>query len=245
MIARIAALQPDTLRRQIEKAVRDAITSGRYPPGARLVERELCEELGVSRTSLREALRKLEAEKLVEIVPHKGPVVAIISIEEARELYALRGVLEGFAAREFATNGSEAAIEEFAEGAKQLRREALSGDTAKVLEAKSSLYNIMLGNCGNHLVREVLQSLFSRINILRATSLMHPNRIEASLNEIDALATALAARDASEAERIASLHVANACVVAIQLLAQERRDEHNPQGKKILSTKSDTVIEEA
>lgn len=223
MNARVGALQPDTLRRQIETAVRDAITSGRYAPGARLVERELCEQLGVSRTSLREALRKLEAEKLVEIVPHKGPMVAIISLEEARELYDLRGVLEGFAAGEFAKNGSDAAIEEFAKGAAVLRQKALAGDTASVLDAKSSLYTIMLGNCGNHLVSEVLQSLFSRINILRATSLMHPDRISNSLAEIDALADALKERDATKASKLASLHVRNACVVAMQLLEEQRR----------------------
>lgn len=223
MNGRVVALEPASLRRQIEKAVRDAITSGQYAPGARLIERELCEELGVSRTSLREALRKLEAEKLVEIVPHKGPVVATISLEEARELYDLRGVLEGFAASEFAKNGSDEAIEEFGRGAAMLRREALAGDTAKVLEAKSSLYSIMLGNCGNHLVREVLQSLFSRINILRATSLMHPDRISHSLAEIDDLAAALKRRDAASAGELASLHVKNACVVAIQLLEEQRR----------------------
>ncbi|MBZ5763458.1 GntR family transcriptional regulator [Rhizobium sp. VS19-DR104.2] len=223
MTARIAALQPDTLRRQSEKAVRDNITSGRYVPGSRLIERELCEDLGVSRTSLREALRKLEAEKLVEIVPHKGPVVAIISLEEARELYALRGVLEGFAAREFAQNGSDASIEEFAKGAEFLRRESQSGDTTRVIDAKSLHYNIMLAHCGNHLLKEVLQSLFSRINILRATSLMHPNRISQSLTEIDDLAAALRRRDAPEAEKLASLHVRNACVVAMQLLEEQRR----------------------
>jgi DNA-binding GntR family transcriptional regulator len=222
MSGRVAALQPDTLRRQIENAVRQAITSGKYAPGDRLIERELCEDLGVSRTSLREALRKLEAEKLVEIVPHKGPVVAIISLEEARELYALRGLLEGFAAHEFANTGSEAAIEEFAKGAELLRKHAMSGDTTKVLEAKSSLYNIMLGNCGNNLVQEVLQSLFSRINILRATSLMHPDRISHSLAEIDSLAAALKRRDAVEAQKIASLHVHNACIVAMQLLEEQR-----------------------
>ena len=222
MTARVAALQPDTLRRQIENAVRLAIMSGKYAPGDRLIERELCEDLGVSRTSLREALRKLEAEKLVEIVPHKGPVVAIISIEEARELYAVRGLLEGFAAHEFAIKGSDEALDEFARGAELLREHALSGDTAKVLEAKSSLYNIMLGNCGNDLVREVLQSLFSRINILRATSLMHPNRISHSLAEIDALAAALKQRDAEGAQKIASLHVTNAAVVAMQLLEKQR-----------------------
>lgn len=222
MNVRGPALQADSLRRQIENAVRQAITSGRYQPGARLIERELCEELGVSRTSLREALRKLEAEKLVEIVPHKGPVVAVISLREAQELYALRGVLEGFAAREFALHGSDEAIEKFSEGAELLRKYALSGDTAKVLEAKGSLYSIMLGNCGNDLVREVLQSLFSRINMLRATSLMHPNRISQSLTEIDELAAALKRRDADEAARIASLHVQNACVVALKLLEEQR-----------------------
>ena len=222
MNLRGTALQADTLRRQIENAVRQAITSGRYKPGARLIERELCEELGVSRTSLREALRKLEAEKLVEIIPHKGPVVAVISMEEARELYALRGVLESFAAREFALHGSDEAIQQFTAGAEMLREHALSGSKSMVLEAKGALYGIMLGNCGNNLVREVLQSLFSRINILRATSLMHPNRIAQSLSEIDALAAALAKRDADEAARIASLHVHNACVVALQLLAEQR-----------------------
>jgi len=226
MAAHGAVLRADTLRRQIENAVRSAITSGRYPPGSRLVERELCEELGVSRTSLREALRKLEAEKLVEIVPHKGPSVASISTEEAREIYALRGLLEGFAAHEFALSGTDEAIEEFAQGAIELRRQAEAGSTSGVLEAKSRLYNLMLGNCGNKLVWEVLQSLFSRVNILRATSLMQPDRISQSLAEIDALTEALKARDPDRAQKLASLHVQNACTVAVKLLAaQQDRDE--------------------
>lgn len=220
MGARIAVVQPDTLRRQVENAVRQAIISGRYSPGERLVERELCEGLGVSRTSVREALRKLEAEKLVQIIPHKGPVVATISVDEARELYALRGVLEGFAAREFALNGGTAALAEFASASRELRAAAETGETEKVLEAKGKLYDIMLGNCGNHLVSEILQSLFSRINLLRATSLMHPDRLPHSLAEIDKLADALQARDADAAQALASLHVANACRVALKKLAE-------------------------
>ncbi|PZU25614.1 MAG: GntR family transcriptional regulator [Shinella sp.] len=223
MAVRGVALQADTLRRQIENAVRDGITSGRYAPGSRLVERELCEELGVSRTSLREALRKLEAEKLVEIVPHKGPVVASISLEEAREIYALRELLEGFAAHEFAIRGTAEAHEAFEREAAVLRAHALAGETAKVLEAKSRLYTLMLGHCGNSLVQEVLQSLFSRINILRATSLMHPDRIAQSLAEIDALTVALKARDAEKAKEWASLHVHNACLVAIKLLEAQKK----------------------
>jgi DNA-binding GntR family transcriptional regulator len=221
MSPRIDAVQPNTLRSQVENAVRQAIITGKYRPGERLVERELCEGLGVSRTSVREALRKLEAEKLVQIVPHKGPVVARVSVEEARQLYALRGALEGFAAREFAVNGSKAALAEFAAAARELRFAAKSGDIDQVLKGKGRLYEIMLGNCRNDLVREVLQSLFSRINLLRATSLMHPDRLPLSLEEIDNLAEALLAGNADRAEKLASLHVANAAQVALRMLEEE------------------------
>src|SRR5712664_797102 len=100
MTPEMGLVRPQTLRHQVEHVLRQQIMSGRFAPGARLIERELCETLGVSRTSVREALRKLEAEKLVSSVPHKGPMVAVISRKEAAELYAIRGLMEGFAAGE-------------------------------------------------------------------------------------------------------------------------------------------------
>lgn len=216
---KIRAIQPDTLRRKVEDAVREAITSGVYAPGERLIERELCEGLGVSRASVREALRRLEAEKLVHTVPHRGPVVASISVEEARQLYALRAVLEGYAAYEFATQGSDAAILEFGQAAALLREAAGSGDTDRVLRTKGRLYDVMLSHCGNDLVCEILRGFYSRINLLRATSLMHPERLPHSLAEIDALVEAFRARDAAKAEQLARLHVTNACAVALRQLA--------------------------
>lgn len=216
---KIRAIQPDTLRQKVEDAVREAITSGVYAPGERLIERELCEGLGVSRASVREALRRLEAEKLVHTVPHRGPVVASISVEEARQLYALRAVLEGYAAHEFATQATDAAIAEFGRAAGDLREAAGSGDTDRVLRAKGVLYDVMLSHCGNDLVRETLRGFYSRINLLRATSLMHPERLPHSLAEIDALVAAFQARDAAKAEQLARLHVTNACAVALKQLA--------------------------
>lgn len=216
---KISAIQPDTLRRKVEDAVREAITSGVYAPGERLIERELCEGLGVSRASVREALRRLEAEKLVHTVPHRGPVVASISVEEARQLYALRAVLEGYAAHEFATQAADAAILQFGRAAADLREAAGSGDTDRVLRAKGILYDVMLSHCGNDLVREILRGFYSRINLLRATSLMHPERLPHSLAEIDALVAAFQDRDAEQAERLARLHVTNACAVALKQLA--------------------------
>ena len=216
----IGLVRPETLRHQVENVLRQAIMSGRFAPGARLIERELCESLGVSRTSVREALRKLEAEKLVRSVPHKGPIVAVISQQEASELYALRGLLEGFAAHEFAGLASDAAIAQFGEAAKELRTQAMAQDQAGVLKAKTALYEVLLDNCGNALVKEVLNSLYSRVNLLRATSLMHPDRLPSSLREIDKLYKALKARDADEAQALARLHVANAEKAAMRMLGE-------------------------
>ena len=216
----IGLVRPETLRHQVENVLRQAIMSGRFAPGARLIERELCESLGVSRTSVREALRKLEAEKLVRSVPHKGPIVAVISQQEASELYALRGLLEGFAAHEFARLASDAAIAQFGEAAKELRTQAMAHDQAGVLKAKTALYEVLLDNCGNALVKEVLNSLYSRVNLLRATSLMHPDRLPSSLREIDKLYKALKARDADEAQALARLHVANAEKAAMRMLGE-------------------------
>jgi DNA-binding GntR family transcriptional regulator len=220
-MSRIGAVQADTLRRKVEDAVRAAITSGVYAPGERLIERALCADLGVSRASVREALRRLEAEKLVHTVPHRGPVVAAITVAEARQLYALRAVLEGFAAHEFAARAPDAAVEAFAEAAAHLREAAGSGSTDRVLRAKTALYDILLGQCGNDLVSEILRGFHARINLLRATSLMHPDRLPRSLAEIDALAAAFRRRDAAAAQDAASLHVRNACAVAVEQL--ERR----------------------
>src|ERR1700761_1467063 len=88
-----------TLRLLVEDKLRAAIATGRFKPGQRLIERELCELTGVGRTSIREALRQLEAEGLVTTIPHRGPSVSTMTADEAEQLYALRALLEGYAGR--------------------------------------------------------------------------------------------------------------------------------------------------
>jgi len=84
-----------TLRLRVEDNIREAISSGSFRPGEKLVERKLCESMGVGRTSVREALRQLEADGIITSVPHRGPTVSTISIDEGRQLYELRALLEG------------------------------------------------------------------------------------------------------------------------------------------------------
>jgi DNA-binding transcriptional regulator YhcF (GntR family) len=102
---RVAQRRP-LLREQVLITLRNAIVQGWYAPGARLTERELCEALGVSRTSVREVLRQLEAERLVHIEPKVGPIVAVLTPDDARQIYETREIVEGAIIRLFVARAS-------------------------------------------------------------------------------------------------------------------------------------------
>lgn len=210
--------KPDSLRAIVENFLREAIMEGRFKPGERLRERELCELLDVSRPSVREALRKLEAEKLITSVLHRGPVVASISAAEAAELYAVRALMESFAVHEFARLASDTDIEQLGQAVQSLHTEAASGDRKRLLAAKARFYDIILRGCGNRLVKEMLLGLLSRINLLRATSFSGPDRLAESLKEIDRLYDLVKARDAQAAQEAARLHIVNAEKAAMAVL---------------------------
>ncbi len=216
--------KPETLRSHVEKFLKQAIMEGRFKPGERLKERELCELLDISRPSLREALRRLEAEKLIVTVMHRGPVVASISQREARELYAIRALLEGYAAQEFARHASDDRIAQLSDAVAQLHAAGRGADRNALLEAKTRFYEVLLEGSGNMLAHEMLLSMLSRINLLRATSFSRPARLQESLREIDHLLARIKARDAIGAQQAAQTHVANAEAAAMTVLAQQQAE---------------------
>ena len=221
MATTLQLVKPETLRAQVENNLRQAITSGQLKPGQKLIERELCEQLGVSRPSLREALRKLEAERLIVIVPHRGPEVAALTLQEAQDLYALRRLLESFVAHEFARRASDMQIKTLARVVKRLREAGRRHNGTGVLEAKAEFYRVLLDACGNALVSDILGGLLARVSLLRATSLMLPDRLPRSLDEIDALLVCIQQRDAKGAEKIARQHVLNAEQAALGVFQQQ------------------------
>jgi DNA-binding GntR family transcriptional regulator len=217
--------KPEPLRSHVENFLREAIMSGRFKPGERLKERELCELLDVSRPSVREALRKLEAEKLITTVLHRGPVVASVSESDARELYALRALLEGYAVHEFTRLADAAAVARLDVAVKALHQCARKADRNGLLAAKSQFYDVILGNCGNRLVQETLLGLLSRINLLRATSFSGADRLRASLKEIDQLVACIKARDPVAAQLAAQYHIQNAERTALAVLREQQASD--------------------
>ena len=106
---------PRTLRELALERMRAAIVEFHFKPGQRLIERDLCEQLGVSRSVVREVIRHLEAEGLVHTVPHQGPIVATLDAETAAQIYELRSLLESAAAQAAATLAGAVDIEKMAD----------------------------------------------------------------------------------------------------------------------------------
>ena len=216
-----------TVRAIVAQKLREAIMSGNLKPCQRLVERELCEMMGVSRPSIREALRALEADGLVNTVPHRGPVVSTISLEEARQLYAARAVLEGFAGRECARLHDPAVVRRIGDALSRLKA-ALARpkpDMVAILEAKTDFYAALIGGCRNAFIERMLKPLHDRITLLRITSMSQPKRINKSLREVTAIWRAIQSGDADLAERCCVDHVKAAAVAALDMIEQSAAKE--------------------
>lgn len=206
------------LREQVLDVLRDAIARGRFQPGDRLIERELCELTGVSRTSVREAMRHLESEGLVVNVPKKGPTVAKVDASDAQEIYEMREGLEGQAGRLFAQRASAKEITELIEAKDQLEKAFGSGRPESVQEATTQFYDIFLRGSGNTLIRNAITSLNARIRYLRTTSMSQPGRSKGSLEEMRKIVEAIAQRDGDAAEAACKEHVRKACAAALEVL---------------------------
>jgi DNA-binding GntR family transcriptional regulator len=214
-----------TVRAIVARKLREAIMSGNLKPGQRLVERELCEMMGVSRTSIREALRLLEADGLVNTVPHRGPMVSTISLEEARQLYAARAVLEGYAGRECARLHDPAVVRKIGEALGRLKVALAESDMIAVLEAKTDFYAALIGGCQNAFIERMLKPLHDRITLLRITSMSHPKRVNKSLREVTAIWRAIQSGDEDLAERCCVDHIKAAAVAALDMIERSMAKE--------------------
>ncbi|PDT01667.1 AsnC family transcriptional regulator [Rhizobium chutanense] len=216
--------QNASLRILVEDKLRQAISSGHFKPGQRLVERELCEVTGVGRTSIREALRQLEAEGLITSYPHRGPVVSTISYEEAAQLYKVRALLESFAGQEFAENGSEEDIHALLETVDEFEAAAASGSGTRIIQAKTAFYDCLMAGSKNLFVKQMLTSLHNRVTLLRMTSMTQPGRLPHSVAEIKEIAAAIAQRDGQRAAELCKQHIKVAAKVALDHLSKNLSD---------------------
>lgn len=213
------------LRREVVDALRLSIVHGRLAPGARLVERELIDMMGVSRTVIRESLRQLESEGLVDVVPNKGAVVRQLTLDEARDLYAIRAVLEGLAARMFVEKADD---EQRAALARELEATITAYRTKRpeqIIEIKNRFYEALFRGADSETLSTMIGALYARIWRWRALGLSHPRRSpersEESIAGLRDLHAAIEKRDAALAEKIARDEVTKAATEVMAILARE------------------------
>ncbi len=186
--------------------IRDAILSGRHAPGQRLVTEDLARELGVSRMPVREALQRLQVSGLVTITPHRGAIVSHLSEAEVAEIFHIRAVLEGLAARLAATKLAPGDHKRLGTLLEEMTRAASANDPEKVLVINRDFHTVIWKAAGAPRLRELLENLYDACQRFRNLSVLLPGRLDQITQEHRRIARALAQGDAAGAEWHANAH---------------------------------------
>jgi len=214
-------VQPVLVRDSAIRSLRNAIISGEIKPGTRLIERELCEALGVSRGSAREVIRQLEAERLITVEPRKGPVVTSLSPKQISDIYDIRMMLEAYVAQSFTKVANDAQIEELREIYEGLRMACDAHDRAEALVLIKDFNDYMGDVIDNEAIRDTLGLLNARIASVRATALEAPGRIEVARGQLDDIFNAIVARNPRLAAKAMEVFVRSARDAALSVATSQ------------------------
>jgi DNA-binding GntR family transcriptional regulator len=205
----------DSLPDFVYSRLRAAIRSQELRPGDRLREADLAERLGVSRTPVREALKRLEADGLTQLAPPRGFVVTELTHRRVMELYAMREVLAGVAARFATEQASPMEIQTLQELAAQ---QGAATEATEAARLNDRLREAITSAAHNEFLTRAANSLNDALELLGTTTYSLPGRIESGWKENKKVVEAIARRDSPVAEEAARLHVRNAAKLRVQML---------------------------
>jgi len=216
-IGRVAA----PLRDQVLEVVRQGILDFQLKPGQRLIERELMAQLGVSRATVREVVARLASEGLVTIIPQRGAIVSVLSVEEAADIYEMRVTLEALAVERFIERASEEQTRQIRQVYEDLAAVPNGPDanTAR-LRVKDAFYQVLLSGAASPPLTQILTMLQDRVRLLRRMSLSAPGRPEQTEREIKAIVDAISKGDRAAAAKASATHVRNAARTALSRMAE-------------------------
>ncbi len=203
------------LRLQVYRSLREAIVTGKLKPGERIVEDRICAELGVSRSPLREALRRLEGEGLVSILPRRGAVVTEVTDRDGVNLFAVREVLEGLAARQAARHITADELAELENVCREMAGRIQAKDATHIVVLNTQFHDLIAKASRNRWARDFLAAIRAQTRRIYRSSIESPDRAPNSLAEHLLILDALKTGDFEAAERLAREHVCKARDVAI------------------------------
>lgn len=209
------------LREIVLEALREAIVNGILTPGERLMEIQLAEEMGVSRTPVREAIRKLELEGFVVMIPRKGAYVAGVSFKDVKDVFEIRAALEGLAAGLAAEKVTQEEIEQM-ERALHYEREPASLE--EMVQSDTDFHALLYKASRNERLIQILANLREQIQRFRTTSLAVPGRGKNAIQEHRAMVDAIARHDVEDAQSLATAHIENAANIMYEALRERARE---------------------
>jgi DNA-binding GntR family transcriptional regulator len=216
----VAPLIHEGLGERVYKTIRDLILGQLFAPGSKLNVERLGRELGVSRTPVWEAMRRLESEGLVETVPRQGVFVLNFSMDRVVDLFAVRGALEGLGARLAASRMDPADRTALEQGLEELEAAFRGQDLERYSRNAIELHDRLLAAARNQVLSRQLENVYAQIHVLRLRSLSLPDRLAASLDEHSRIVRAVLAGSADEAEAIARQHAARVLEDALSAVTQ-------------------------
>jgi len=212
-----------TLREIALEKIRQAIISGYFKAGDRLVERSLCEELGVSRSIVREVLRYLESEGLIEILAKKGPIVAMLNWQQAEQIYNIRILLEQEAAKACAEKATAQDKKILLDKLQKIDDASLSQDDFKSITASTEFYETLFSIATHSIAWEIVQRLNSRISRLRAMTLKTKDRKITGFERMKRIYSAIEKNDGEAAKTAVVEHLTEASIIAKSILEKQEK----------------------
>ena len=229
MTNRLAPIKLDSyqpLREVVCESLREAIRSGILKPGERIMEIQLAEELGVSRTPVREAIRKLELEGYVVMMPRRGTYVASMSIRDINEIFEIRTALESLSNGLAADHITDDELEHLQRLLVIIGGYIKEGNIEKIVETDIEFHDLLYHAARNERLVGIISNLRDQLTRFRTLSMSHPGRLEETLEEHRLIVDAIASGDRKAASRAAERHMENSektLLKAMEVLENEKK----------------------
>jgi len=215
----------ELLSKKVYKIIKSKIINGSLKPGTKLLEAKLAEQMGISRTPIREALRELAAKGFVKMIPNQGIVVSSDSIEDIQEVMQIRGVLEGLAAHLAATKITEEEISKLENFLKQMEKITKERDNHAFGEVDAKFHNVIVNISGNQRLIQIRKNITEQAHRYRIKLLKFSGILNYSTQDHWKIVEALKKKDSKKADRLSQKHIEN---VLANILAHknEEKDEY-------------------
>ena len=217
MESRMQKIQAKTLHQEVANQIRGMIRNGILVKGQKIDEKYLCESMGVSRTPVRESLRMLSSEGLIDLIPNKGAYISEPPIKDVKDMFEVMSVLEGTCARLATKKMTAKDFSKIETLHKELEKHYSRQDHEAYLETNNAYHVLIQELPGNKVLNDVINGLRQKILLYRHRQLYQPERFEQSIQEHRDLLEAFRKRDASLAERLMKKHLIKQCEALVSL----------------------------